>query len=72
MTSGLVIRQEITEWAEPATPNHIYIFRNKKLIGYVPQGSKDAFYFSRPSVHWSPSKRKFKYLSKKEIAELNI
>lgn len=68
--SELTFRREITEWADPQPPNHIYIFRNKKLVGYVPSGSKTAEFFSRPSVHWSPSKRKFQYLKKKEIDEL--
>lgn len=61
-------RQEITVWDKaPTTPNHTYITKGTTLIGYVPVGEYDVRWFSTPSKQWSPSRRKFRDLTKKEI-----
>ena len=67
-------KQEITVWDKaPNTPNHIYITDGRTLIGVVPQGGPQKGIekrFSKPMRQWSPSRRKFRELSKKEIESL--
>ena len=65
------VRQEITVWDKaPNTPNHTYITEGTTLIGVIPRGSKVATYFTRPLRTWSPTRRKFRDLTKKELREL--
>jgi len=59
-------RQEITEWSD-STPNHIYITNGRTLLGYVPRGTMKEHRFKTPSKCWSPSRRKFRDLTKKEL-----
>ena len=64
-------REEITEWGHaPNTPNHIYITKGTDLIGYVKRGTTDVTVFNTVKRTWSPSRRKFKKLGKKEIDAL--
>jgi len=67
-------KQEITVWNKaPGTPNHVYITDRKTLIGVVPTyGPQKGIEtrFSKPYRQWSPSRRKFKELSPKEIKNL--
>jgi|VirMetMinimDraft_7_1064189.scaffolds.fasta_scaffold273004_2 hypothetical protein len=63
-------RQEITVWKEaPNTPNHIYITLGSVLLGYIPVGGVEKR-FTKAYRTWSVSRRKFKNLTKKEIAKL--
>lgn len=67
------VRQEITVWDKaPSTPNHIYITEGQTLIGVVPKGTTIAKYFTRPIRTWSPARRKFRDLSKKELNDLTL
>ena len=67
------IRQETTVWKDaPGTPNHIYLTEGNTLLGYIPVGSKKAFYFKYPKKQWSPTRRKFRVLLKREISELEL
>lgn len=64
-------KQEITVWDKaPSTPNHVYITDGRTLIGVVPtvgplKGIEKRFV--KPYRQWSPSRRKFRELSQKEI-----
>ena len=60
-------RQEITDWD---APNHIYITQGTELLGYVPRNSNQVQWFKTPKRTWSPSRRKFRDLTKREISEL--
>lgn len=72
-------REETTDWAgqerqtvfgvEGVVPNHTYITKGTELFGYVPKGSKKVQWFSRPMKAWSPARRKFRKLGKKEILQ---
>ena len=53
--------QETTDW-KSNTPNHIYIFDNKKsskIIGYLPEGKRDVIWFAKP-LSFDKKSRKFK------------
>lgn len=69
-------REEKTEWPEPKQtvfglegdiPNHIYITKGTELYGYVRRGTTEVIWFKQPFKTWSPSRRKFRKLGKKEI-----
>ena len=65
------VRQEVTVWDKaPETPNHIYITEGQTLIGYIKSGETTATYFSKPLRTWSPARRKFRDLTKKELSVL--
>ena len=65
------VRQEITVWDKaPDTPNHTYITEGQTLIGVIPRGETKARYFSKPMQAWSPARRKFRDLTKKELSVL--
>lgn len=52
---------EITEWGDN-TPNHIYIFENKKsskCMGYIKNSTKEIKFFNKP-LSFDKKKRKFK------------
>ena len=51
-------------------PCHIYLTKGKELYGWVKRGTSDVVMFSRPFRTWSPSRRKFRKLGKKEITNL--
>ena len=74
-------REEITEWdksevrqtiygMEGVIPNHTYITKGTDLYGYVKQNTDVVEWFSQPMKTWSPSRRKFRKLNRKEIARL--
>ena len=74
-------REEVTEWPqgevrqtvfgmEGVIPNHIYITKGTELFGYVKRGTTNAVMFSKPFKTWSPARRKFRKLGKREITEL--
>ena len=58
--------EETTDWGSHQVSNHIYITESRALIGYVPMGTETAIYFKKPLSKWSPYKRKFRNLTKKE------
>jgi hypothetical protein len=60
-----VWREETTDWD---TPNHIYLTIGTDLVGYVPCHTGILQVFSKPMKSWSVTRRKFRKLSKKEIA----
>jgi hypothetical protein len=62
-------REEITEWTTD-TPNHIYLTKGTDLYGYVKHGSSEVKMFLNPKKAWSPSRRQFRKLGKKEIDAL--
>lgn len=67
------VRQEITDWDKaPNVPNHIYITEGTNLVGYVPKGKTTAIYFTNPMKQWSPTRRKFRDLTKKELKGLSL
>mgnify|MGYP003642094616 CR=1 FL=1 len=67
------IRQEVTVWDKaPSTQNHTYITEGSYLIGYIPHGKTVATYFGEPKKQWSPSRRKFRDLTKKELKVLSL
>lgn len=67
------IRQETTDWKDaPGTPNHIYLTEGNTLVGYIPVGTKKALYFQEPKKQWATTRRKFRTLGKREIAELEL
>jgi hypothetical protein len=52
---------ETTDWGD-STPNHIYIFENKKsskCIGYIPAGGSEISLFVKP-MPFDKRKRTFK------------
>lgn len=51
-------------------PCHIYLTKGTELHGWVKRGTSDVVMFSRPFRTWSPSRRKFRKLGKKEITNL--
>jgi hypothetical protein len=51
-------------------PMHTYITKGTHLFGWVQQGTKDVVMFNVPKRTWSVTRRKFRKLNKKEIAEL--
>jgi hypothetical protein len=68
------IREEITVWDKCPyeQPNHIYITSGTYLIGYIPKGQKKAVYFKSPKKTWSPTRRKFRDLTKRELKEYDL
>ena len=67
------VRIEITDWDKaPLTPNHTYITSGTTLIGYIPREETVARWFRTPSKQWSPSRRKFRDLTKKEMSLLTL
>ena len=68
-------RLETTAWdkCNYDQKNHVYITSGTNLIGYVPLYGPDAYKeirFGTPLRQWSVSRRKFRDLSKKEVADL--
>jgi len=51
-------------------PCHIYLTKGTDLYGWVQRGTTDVVMFSKPFKTWSPSRRKFRKLGKKEIDAL--
>jgi len=51
-------------------PFHIYITRGTTLYGFVQRGTTDVVWFKTPKQSWSPSRRRFRKLGKKEIDAL--
>ena len=64
--------KEITnDWkTEYKVPNHTYIFENNACVGYIVEGTTKQKFFDTPMKQFSKSNRKFKKLTKKEVAEL--
>ena len=70
-------REETTDWSGEirhtvfgvggVIPNHIYITKGTELFGYIKAGTRDVEWFRRPMRAWSPARRSFRKLSKKEI-----
>lgn len=71
-------REEVTEWnqkevrqtvfgLEGVIPNHTYITKGTDLHGFIRRGSSEIQWFKVPFKSWSPSRRKFRKLGKKEI-----
>ena len=61
-------RREITVWdkCDYDQGNHIYVTQGTRLIAYQPIGGALKV-FNQPNSQWSPSRRKFEKLTKKEI-----
>jgi hypothetical protein len=51
-------------------PLHTYITKGTDLLGWVQQGTSEVVMFKTPKRTWSPSRRKFRKLNKKEIDAL--
>ena len=49
---------------------HIYLTKGTELHGWVQRGTTDVVMFSKPYRTWSPSRRKFRKLNRKEITSL--
>ena len=60
-------RLEITDWSPNKVPNHVYITEGTNLLGYIPISGGKEMRFTVPKRHWSPSKRKFRDLTKAEL-----
>ena len=58
--------QEVTDWADSNTPNHIYYLSDDKtsMVGYIRTGTKDLFKFKQP-IRIDVRGRKFKALDMK-------
>jgi hypothetical protein len=71
-----VFREETTDWGpidvygNSSAQNHIYVFANKLMVGYVKRGTKKVYWTEKPSRQWSPSRRTFRYLSAIEIEDI--
>jgi len=48
-------------------PLHTYITRGTTLYGFVKRGTNNITWFKTPKQSWSPSRRRFRKLGKKEI-----
>ena len=74
--SKYVFREETTDWGpvdvygNSVAQNHIYVFENKLMIGYVKRNTKKVVWTKGPSRQWSPKGRTFRYLKDSEISEL--
>jgi hypothetical protein len=65
----MILLQETTEWKTP-TPNHIYIMdssNSMKIVGYIPVGKREPFFFSKP-ILFDKRGRTFTKLNIKELA----
>ena len=65
----MILLQETTEWRVP-TPNHIYIMEahnSMKIVGYIPLGKREPFFFSKP-ILFDKRGRTFQKLNLKELA----
>lgn len=55
--------KEITEWSgewKGRVPQHVYIFTDdRKLIGYIKEGTTERILFKTPSKQWDNRGRKF-------------
>ena len=51
-------------------PMHTYITKGTELYGWVKKDTSEVVMFSKPFKTWSPSRRKFRKLGKKEIAQI--
>lgn len=61
-------REEIQNDKLPSEyPLHTYITRGTTLYGYIRCGTTDIDWFKTPKQSWSPSRRRFRKLNKKEI-----
>lgn len=61
-------REEIRNDKLPSEyPLHTYITRGTTLYGYVQRGATDITWFKTPKQSWSPSRRRFRKLNKREI-----
>jgi|11_taG_2_1085331.scaffolds.fasta_scaffold33428_3 hypothetical protein len=61
-------REEIRNDKLPSEyPLHTYITRGTTLYGYVQRDSTDITWFKTPKMSWSPSRRRFRKLNKREI-----
>jgi hypothetical protein len=49
-------------------PMHTYITKGTDLLGFVRRGTSEIQWFKTPKKSWSPSRRKFRKLGRKEIA----
>jgi len=57
-------------WREETSADyhmHVYITKGTDLYGYVRNGTSKIQWFSKPFRSWSPSRRSFRKLNKKEI-----
>jgi hypothetical protein len=64
----MILLQETTEWSTP-TPNHIYIMEEQssmKIVGYIPLGKREPFFFSKP-IRFDRRGRTFQKLNLKEL-----
>lgn len=48
-------------------PMHTYITKGTDLYGFVRRDTREVKWFTKPFKTWSPSRRKFRKLGKKEI-----
>ena len=48
-------------------PMHTYITKGTDLHGFIRRGTSEIQWFKMPKKSWSPSRRKFRKLNKKEI-----
>ena len=68
------LRLETTVWekCDYEVPNHIYITEGTVLHGYIPAGTTKAVYFKAPKKQWATTRRKFRDLTKTEMAVLEL
>lgn len=59
------ILQETTEW-EDNIPNHTYIVKDNKMLGYIKAGTDEVIEFAKPLM-FDKRKRTFKELKDKNI-----
>lgn len=69
------VRKECTSWddLEYRIPQHIYLVDDRSLVGYIPEGTFKAIYFSEPKKQWSPLDRTFRDIkSKNELSQYDL